>query len=188
MVAAAKVFAKAFSDSAAAQTPPTGFAKGSGMSLGAAGVVEITDDVAETMAVLRARAMKNLRSKAGHERAMDQILFKAAHQSVLEGKSVDAMATVLIDAVFDQSLVTYEYVAPNRLFRFNGGTKSIQIGNVRATLTSELQTERQTAYPKGNVTLIPGDEFSMTLHAGTASITLYGICWVVSVDAIAENV
>jgi hypothetical protein len=187
LVAAAKAFANAFTDSAAAQKPPTVFARSSGMSLGAAGVVEITDEVAETMAALRTRAMKMLGSKAGHERAIDQTLFKAAHQSVVDGKDVDAMATGLIDAVFDQGLVTYEYVAPNRLFRFNGGTKNIQIGNVRAMLTSDLQTQRQASYPNGNVTLVPGNEFSMTHHAGSASITLYGVCWVVTVDAIAEN-
>lgn len=85
MVATAKAFAKAFSDSAAAQTPPTEFAPSSGMSLGAAGVVEITDEVAETMAALRARAMKILGSKAGHERAIDQTLSKAAHQCVVDG-------------------------------------------------------------------------------------------------------
>lgn len=188
LVAAAKAFAKAFSESAAAQTPPTGFAPSRGRSFGAAGVVEITDEVAETMARLRARAMKVLGSKAGHERAIDQTLFKAAHQSVFNGNNVDAIATVLIDEVFDEGLVTYEYVAPNRLFRFNGGTKNIQIGNVRAMLTSDLQTQRQASYPNGNVTLIPGSKFSMTFHAELVSITLYEVCWVVTVDAIAENV
>ncbi|CAM5336486.1 hypothetical protein ATER59S_00052 [Aquamicrobium terrae] len=188
LTAAAKAFALAFSNAAAAQTPLTGLTPGSGMSLGAAGIVEITDDIAKTVATLRARAMKILGTKAGHERAMDQTLFKVAHQSTLEKKGVDAMATALIDAVFDQSLVTYEYVAPNQLFRFNGGTKNIEIGNVRAMLTSDLQTERQAAYPNGKVTLIPGEEFSMSLHGGSASITLSPICWAVSVDAIAENV
>ena len=188
LVAAAKAYSTAFSDSAAAQTQPTGFAPSSGMSLGAAGVVEITDALLKTMAALRSRAMKILGSKAGHERAMDQTVLKVAHQSVADGNDVDTMATALINAMFDQALVTYEYVAPNRLIRFNGGTKGIRIGNVRAMLTSDLQTQRQASYPNGNVTLIPGKEFSMDLAAGSASITLYGVCWVVDVDAIAENV
>jgi hypothetical protein len=88
LVATAKAFAKAFSDSAAAQTPPLGIAPSSGMSLGAAGVVEITDEVAETMAALRARAMKILGSKAGHERAIDQTLFKRRISAFLTGRTL----------------------------------------------------------------------------------------------------
>ena len=188
LVEAAKAFAQEFSDSATNQTRATEFAPGSMMSIDTAGVVEITDSVANTMAALRTRAMKILGSKAGHERAMDQMLLKEAHESVLYRKDVNAMATALIDAVFDQGLVTYEFVAPNRLFLFKGGTKSIRIGSVRAMLTEDLQKQRHSSYPNGNVTIIPGDEFSINIHAESTSITLYAVCWVVTVDAIEQNI
>ncbi len=187
LVDSAKAFAKAFRDAANLQIPPTRFALGSCMSLGAAGVVEITSDVESTMAKLRTRAMKLLGSKAGHEHAIHQTLFKQAHQSVISAQNPDEMAAALIKAVFDQGLITYDYVAPNHLFKFKS-TKSIQIGSVRAMLISDLQTERQSAFPGGKVTLIPGDEYNMAFDADMVSITMKQLCWVVSVDAIAENV
>lgn len=189
LVGAAKAFAKAFGDAAASGKPPTAFSSTTGRSLGAAGVVEITEEVAITLAALRTRSMKLLGSKAGHERAVEQTLLKQAHESILDSQSVDGMATALIDAVFDQGLVSNEYVAPNRLFRFAGGVRSIRIGSVRAMQTIDLQHERQSTYPGGRVTLAPGDGFSMKIHPGGAvTVTIYGVCWVIDVDAIAENV
>lgn len=189
LVTVAKTFAKAFSEAVGSQSPPTTFAANNGWSLGAAGMVEITDEMAANLAVLRTRAMKLLGSKAGHERTIDQTLLKQAHRSILGNQSVDEMAAAMIDAVFDQGLVSYEFVAPNRLFRFAGETRSVKIGSVQALLTADLQLERQSTYPDGRVEIVPGDEFSVgSLSGDRVTISMHGVCWLVDVDAALENV
>lgn len=186
-VKAAKAFAEAFRKSAAAQTPVTSFSPNSGTSMGAAGVVEITDNVQNALVDLRTRTVRLLGSKAGHEQAISQMLYKQAHQSLSEGQTLDEMAGKLIEVVLNQALVNYKYVAPNRLFRFAKGVRSITFGNVRVMLISDLQIERESEFPDSKLKLIPGKEFSF-VPGPSISITMHPICWVVSVDAIAENV
>lgn len=189
LVAAAKKFAQEFAASAGLQNQCSDFALESGLTVGPSGIVEITRDLATAQRSLRERLVKLLGSKFGHEKAIDQTLLMQAHNNVVRRVSIDAAAEALIEAVFEQALTSFEYVAPNRIFRFAPDLKDIRIGRVRAMATRDLQIERQTAYPNGSATLVPDDEFRLHIAAdGAIEVRIFPVCWIVDVDAVAQNV
>ncbi len=188
LVYLASEFLKAFSNSAARQGHPSNFAKGSGLSFGESGVIEIDEDVSKPLSGFIHRAAKLLGSAAGHEKAIYYTSLKQAH-SLYSNKLITRNAALsLIEAVFNQGNTSYEYLAPNSLFRLVADVDELKIGRVRALKTADFSNERKKAHPTHKLEIVIGSGFDFKFTCEKAIISMNPICWVVNVDAIKENV
>jgi hypothetical protein len=181
-------FLEAFSISASRQGHPSNFAKGSGLSLGESGAVEIDEDVYKPLAGFIHRAAKLLGSAAGHEKAIYYTALKQAHSLHSIKRITRNAALSLIEAVCNQGNTSYEYLAPNPLFHFAANIDAIEIGRVRALKTVNFSTEKKRAYPAHKLEIVIGSGFDFRFTGGKAIISMNPVCWVVNVDAIKENV
>ncbi|RWP41170.1 HEPN domain-containing protein [Mesorhizobium sp.] len=188
LVDSGQAFLKAFLDSAAKDGSPADFAEGSGISIGEAGVVEITEEVAKPLGRFVLRAAQVLGSAAGHEKAIYQTALNQAHALISKAPFQSDSAKALIKAVFEQGQAHYKYVTPNHLYRLTPGVDEIKIGPVRALPTQEFSKERKAAYPDDRVEILPASEFAFQFVGTKVVVHMYQTCWVVDVGAIAENV
>lgn len=189
LVAKAIAFADAFAASHKRDSTYSQFKPGSGISMGSAGVVEIDVDIAVSLDEFIIRAEKLLGHNAAHSRAIYDTALHAAHQAVNDGLTGKQAATATIDAVWTQALTSYEWIAPNRLFRFDNAVDEIKIGRVRAIKTPVIQNERAKQYPDQKVVIeISGNKGFRLNSDGTAVLYLHGTCWYVQVDAVKEHV
>ncbi len=189
LVAKAVAFADAFASSHNRNNKYSHFKPDSGISMGSAGVVEIDVDVAVSLDEFIVRAEKLLGHNAAHSRAIYDTALQAAHQAVNDGITGKQAATAIIDAVWTQALTSYEWIAPNRLFRFVDAVDEIKIGRVRAIKTHVIQNERAKQYPDEKVVIeISGDKGFRLNNDGTVALYLHGTCWYVEVDAIIQHV
>jgi hypothetical protein len=188
LVEAATRFLKAYSASAESGTGLLPASKTQQpFTLGAGGIVEITEEIADAQSEFVHRAAKLLKSKAAHEKAISNIATNCAHEFVAEKTAIEGAVVGLIKAVFEHGNTSFEYLAPNYLVRLDPAIKDIKIGRVRALRTADFSSEWKTLYPDHKVEIISGNEFSFQFGAKTI-IVIRPVCWIVSVDAVAENV
>lgn len=155
--------------------------------LGLAGTVELSDTIINAHSRFVNRAAKLLKSKAGHEKAISQIAMNHAHAFVAGAKQIEPAVTEMIQAVFDRGNSSYEYLAPNYLVRFGRAVKEIRVGRVRALRTEDFSLEWKAAHPDHRVSIVAGKGFSLRLTPEIV-IEMRPVCWIVKVDAVAENV
>jgi hypothetical protein len=181
-------FLKAYSASAEKGNGDlSAIAKDRPYSLGPGGIVEITEEIAEGQSDFVHRAAKLLKSKAAHEKAIANIATNHAHEFVAGNKKIEDAAAAMIKAVFEHANASFEYLAPNYLVRLDPAIKVIKIGRVRAMRTADFSVEWKTLYPDHKVEIVPGNGFSLQLTPKII-IEMRSICWIVNVDAVAENV
>src|SRR5260370_12216324 len=181
-------FLKAYSESAKKDKGnPAALTKGRPYSLGPGSGVEITEEIAEAQSGFIHRAARLLKSRAGHEKAISNIATNHAHEFVAANKNIEDAVTTMIKAVFEQANASFEYLAPNYLFRLDPVIKEIKIARVKAIRTADFLTEWKTRYPEHQVEIVPGKGFSLQLTPKII-IEMRALCWVVNVDAVAENV
>ena len=183
-----KEFLQEYAGAAAASNAhSSGMEKGRSYALGPGGLIELTDEVLQAQSDFVHHAAKLLKSKAAHERAISDIATKHAHEFVAGGKELENAVADMIQEVFEKGNAAFEYLAPNYLIRFNQGISDIQIGRVRAVLTSQFSAEWQERYPGHSVEIVAGSDFSLQLTPKRI-ITIRPVCWLVNVDAVKENV
>jgi hypothetical protein len=157
-------------------------------SLGPGGIVEITEEISEAQSGFVHRAAKLLKSKAVHEKAISKIGTDHAHKFVAAGnKKVEDAVASMIEEVFEKAATSFEYLAPNYLIRFESPVTQIKIGRVKAMRTADFSAERKALYPDHQVEIVPGNGFSLQFTPKII-IEMRAICWIVNVDAVAENV
>lgn len=178
---------EAFAKSAEGSTMGAARGKSRGFALGAGGVVEFTDDIISAHSHFVNRAAKLLKSKAAHEKAIASIALDHAHAFVANRKIVEDAVLDLIKEVFEKGNASFEYLAPNYVFRFSQPARDVRIGRVRAMLTDDFSAGWRSRFPDHRVSILRGDGFSLQLGQETI-ITVRPICWIVDVDAVAENV
>lgn len=149
-------------------------------------IVEITEEIIEAERVFVGRAAQLLASKAAHEKAISGIAANHAHKYVAERQDITAAATAMIKEIFDNAAVSFEYMAPNWLVRFVAGIDSVVIGRVAARRTSEFWAAYKREYPTIGFDVEISDEFFFSPNP--LRIGMRGVCWVVNVDAVKENV
>lgn len=189
LVAFATAFLSAYATSAAsADGGVSSKTKGRPYSLGAGGIVEITEEISEAQSGFVHCAAKLLKSKAAHEKAIANIATNHAHEFVATGSSkIEDAAAAMIKEVFEKATASFEYLAPNFLFRLEPPAKEITIGRVKAMRTADFSVEWKAKYPEHQVEFVPGNGFSLQL-APKKIIEMRATCWIVDVDAVAENV
>lgn len=181
-------FLKAYSASAQSGNGyPSAIGKGRPYSLGPGGIVEITDEIAEAQSSFVHCAAKLLKSKAAHEKAISNIATNHAHEFVAGNKKIENAVTDMIKSVFEHGNTSFEYLAPNYLVRLNPAIKEIKVGHVRALRTADFSSEWKSLYPEHPVEIVPGNGFSLQLTPKII-IAMISTCWIVNVDAVAENV
>jgi hypothetical protein len=180
-------FLDAFAASAKNSTAGTTLEKGRPYALGAGGIVELTEEIIAAQSGFVHRAAKLLKSKAAHEKAISNIATNHAHEFIAAKKKIETAVADMIKAVFEQGNASFEYLAPNYLIRFNPPIKEIKIGRVRALLTEDFSSEWKSRYPDHQVNIVPGAGFSLQ-PGQKITIEMRPICWIVHVDAVAENV
>jgi hypothetical protein len=90
LVEAATRFLKAYSASAESGVGPLTAPKTQRpFTLGAGGIVEITEEIADAQSEFVHRAAKLLKSKAAHEKAISNIATNCAHEFVAENKRTE---------------------------------------------------------------------------------------------------
>lgn len=188
LVAHAEAFMTLFAECAAEQKQPDKM-PGLNFSYGAAGFVEMTGDLEKALSDFVHRAAKLMGAAAAHEKAISQIATKHAHVQVTKASPPKAAASALIDEVFKAGGASFVFVAPNYLVRLPPEILEVRIGRVRVMQTAAFAAERKKKYPDDAAKLVVGGGFSFGLPtAGKMYVTMLPICWVVEVDAAAENV
>ncbi|MCA1396117.1 HEPN domain-containing protein [Bradyrhizobium sp. BRP56] len=162
--------------------------KGPSYAFGPGGGVEITDEIGDALRGFVLRAAKLLGSKAAHEKAISGIAMNQAHEHVAGGTTLNDAVTSLIQEVFAQANSSFEYLAPNYLFQLHDTVKDIRIGPVRVLRTSDFSAERQALYPNDGAEIVPSEQFYFQLQGPKVKIGMRPVCWLVGVDAVAENV
>jgi len=161
---------------------------GGGFSFGPGGIIEQTDAVIESLAELVRSAAKKLGPVAGHESTVSQIAMNHGHEFVAKKGSVDDAAAALVKAILEEGAATFAYLVPNYLFGLADGIHEIKIGRVRAMRTADYVASRKADYPDEKIEVVPGETFSLTFAPPKVLITMIPICWVIEVNATAENV
>jgi hypothetical protein len=162
--------------------------KGRSFAFGQGGLVEITDEIADVLSGFVHRAAKLLGAKAAHEKAISNVAMNQAHQHVAGDTGLHDAVTSLIQEVFKLANASFEYLAPNYLFQLDPTIKDIRIGRVRALRTADFSAERQVLYPNDRAEIAPAEGFSMQFKESKIIIGMRPVCWLVEVDAVAENV
>jgi hypothetical protein len=155
--------------------------------LGSAGTVELTDAIIDAHSRFVNRAARLLKSKAGHEKAISQIAIDHAHDFVTGAKQIESAVSEMIQAVFDRGNASFEYLAPNYLVKLTPTVKEIRVGRVRALRTQDFSSEWKSLHPDHRVSIVPGKGFSLQITPEII-IQMLPVCWIVKVDAVAENV
>ncbi len=93
----------------------------------------------------------------------------------------------MIKVVFEQGNASFEYLAPNHLAKLHSAVKEIKVGRVRVLRTQDFTSEWESRYPDHRFSIVPGEGFSLTVGQKVV-IEMKPICWIVDVDAVAENV
>jgi hypothetical protein len=180
-------FLEAYSASAKSSPTNVTFDKEHRYALGAGGIIELTDEILSAQSSFVHRAAKLLKSKAANEKAISNVVTTHAHEFVAGNGKLETAAANMIKAVFEHGNASFEYLAPNYVIRLNPQVKQIKIGRVRAMLTEEFNKERKSRHPDQRVNIVPGAGFSLSLGQ-EVTIETKPICWIVDVDAVAENV
>ncbi len=181
-------FLKAYSASAEkAKGGRSTLAKDRPHSLGPGGLVEITEEIAEWQASFVHRAAKLLKSKAAHEKAIADISTNHAHEFVVGNKKIEDAVASMIKGVLEHANASFEYLAPNHLYKLAPAIKEIKIGRVRAMRTADFSTDWKALYPDHQVEILSGTGFSLRFTPKII-IEMWSLCWIVNVDAVAENV
>ncbi|NTC82134.1 HEPN domain-containing protein [Agrobacterium tumefaciens] len=189
LLAEAKSFVSAFTSSATKREEIASFNSDSGISMGAAGVVEIDSSIALPLRKFIDRAERLLGHNASHRRAIHDTALIAAHTAVAGQMPDSKAASAIIDAVWEQALTTFEWIAPNRVFRFLHDVDQIKIGRVRAMLTTVIISERNAKHPLDKLTIDPTGESGLEFHEdGRVIVQMPHTCWAVDVDAINQHV
>lgn len=162
--------------------------KGPPFAFGPGGFVEITDEIADTLRGFVHRAATLLGPKAAHEKAISDIAMNQAHEHVAGSTPLDDAATSLIQEVFEHATSSFEYLAPNYLFRLEDTVKDIRVGPVRVLRTSDFSAERQALYPNDLAEIVSAEAFHLQFGGPKIKIGMRPVCWLVEVDAVAENV
>jgi hypothetical protein len=187
LVEFATKFLEAYAASAENRAAGATLEKGHPYALGAGGIIELTEDIISAQSGFVHRAAKLLKSKAAHEKAISNIATNHAQQFLAGKENVQTAASDLIEEIFEKGNSSFEYLAPNYAIRFNAPIRGIKIGRVRALLTEDFSTEWKSSYPAHRVNIVSGEGFSLQLGREVI-ITIRPICWIVDVDAVAENV
>jgi hypothetical protein len=191
LVQFATKFLKAYSSAAGATLkkalPGVAIPLPASFTFGAGGIIELTEELSAAQSGFVHRAAKLLKSKAAHEKAISNIATNHAHEFVAGDKKIETAVTDLIKAVFEQGNASFKYLAPNYLIRFNSPVNEIKIGRVRALLTDDFSSEWELRYPGHRSNIVPGEGFSL-LYGQRVTMEMRPICWIVDVDAVAENV
>jgi Apea-like HEPN len=189
--AATRAFIQAFNDAVASSNEEASrIFKGRGWLGFEGGIVEFTTDLTNALAKLVARAARLLGPKGGNENAIRELALKEAQKSFVENVESDAACARLIDLIFEEGNAQFEFLVPNYLFVFEGKVRSIEIGPVRAALTSDLATELHGRSPNNRINVTPGAGFSLQ-YVGSppvAHIEMHPRAWLVSVGATKDNV
>lgn len=185
--ALATEFLNAYSASAQSGNGDPASGKNWPFSLGAGGIIEITEEISQAQSKFVMRAASLLKSKAAHEKAISKIATDHAHDLIAGNKKIEVAVTDLIKAVFEHGNASFAYLAPNYLVRMLPAVKAIRVGRVKVLRTDDFAEEWKVQYPGHQVQIIAGDGFSIQLTPKVI-ITMRPVCWIVNVDAAAENV
>jgi Apea-like HEPN len=157
-------------------------------SLFQGGAVELTEDVARSLSAFVERAAKLLGAKAGNEKAIQELAQEEGQNFIINGPTLAGAVTDLIKRVFDEGNATFDFLIPNYLVRFQEGVRSVTIGRVRAAITADFSAEIAQKVPNGRLQVVPGTGFSIQITAGNVIVEMDPMCWIVTVNAAANNV
>jgi hypothetical protein len=187
LVEAATSFFRVFAESAKTTDAAAIMARGQSYSFSEGNIVELTDVVLEAQSKFVHRAATLLTSRGAHEKAITSIATDHAHKFVAATNDLNSAVGDMIKEVFEKGNASFEYLVPNYLVKLRSGISEITIGRVRALRTETFSAEWANRYPENLVEIIEGTGFSLQLHPKRI-ITLTPVCWVIGVDAVAENV
>jgi hypothetical protein len=154
------------------------------------GIVEFTPDLTSALDKFVLRAAQLLGPKSANESAIRESALTEVRKCFIEKITSDTTASRLIDRIFEEGTAQFEFLVPNYLITFHDTVTSIEIGPVRAALTSDLAAELQNRKPNDRIKVISGQGFSLRL-VGTppvVHIEMYRTAWLVSVSAAKENI
>lgn len=157
-------------------------------SLFQGGAVELTEDVARSLSAFVERAAKLLGAKAGNEKAIQELAQDEGQKFIINKPALAGAVTGLIKRVFDEGNAAFDFLVPNYLIRFQEGVRSVTIGRVRAAITADFSAEIAQKIPTGRLQVVPGKGFSIQIAAGNVIVEMHPTCWIVTVNAAAENV
>jgi hypothetical protein len=188
---AAKAFVQAFSDAAASSREDAIriFEKRGWIGF-EGGIVEWTDELTVALTKFVERAAKMLGPKGGNENAIRELALKEAQDALIKKSKNETAASQLIESVFREGSAQFEFLVPNYLLLFNKKVRSIRVGRACAGFTSDLADYLRVKSPNDRIKVVPGDGFSIKYSGSpvTASIEMYPIAWLVTVNAAQDNV
>lgn len=136
------------------------------------------------------RCTKLLGTVNSHESDIDDLLWKvAARRARLDGVTNTAEATAEFIKILEQEVdQNFTFVDGNYLFGFDQYITSIQIGPVRAALTSVVSSELIAAHPNAKWNIATGQSEIFMSETGHVTTYFPNAVWSVTLKAAKKNV
>jgi hypothetical protein len=147
--------------------------------------VEMTDQIVAAMDALIDKAITVIGAKGASERTLELVAEDIGKDLVRGSLDLDAATKKLIEDFTEASTLSFEVILPNYLVEFTEGTRSVDLGRVRAALTEDVGAD----LAQRDVPLIveEGRELIRSRRDSKIVLSFPKSCWVVNVSSARDH-